>query len=372
MANINKDLKESFKELLKQGVIVSKETLAEYYFEKKGNRHPDWVDDKTYEENCKKYKQTKVSLFFSSNENHRKTFSRVMNEVAVALAESGIDIKYNHPTNNRKKPCFYKWPEGVSMDKLDTLIPIKKKDDFIVDIIREFDNLIPDSLVSKKIRERIETNTEKYISFDTNQNLKNLDLLPSIIVAVKEKKVIRFKYRKDSTANMEEVILHPHYIKEFNNRWFVFGYKNEETNSVPLYPIDRIVKREGIEYVDDICFVESQIDYNTYFDDIIGVTHFKESEIEHIKIRTMNSYIHELIYTKKLHDSQIETKPFDPELNYGEFTLDVKYNPELIGRLFMYESNIKVITEKGSKIYKSIRYHISKMAEIYNVRFNEE
>lgn len=354
------ELKKFFLKLLEEGEIVTRETLAKYYLDEKDIS----VDRKDI-----KGHKTRESYFFAVNGNNRRYFSRVMKGVADNLANNGIDIAYKQSAN--KKTKFYKWPDNVPIEKLDSVVPEKKQEDMIVDILQAFDNLIPESMITKKIRERIELNSERYISFDNNQNLRNLKLLPTIIVAVKEKKVVKFCYKKSSISNIEEVILHPHHIKEFNNRWFVFGYKNGDSNQVSSYPIDRFVS-ETIDYVNDVSFTENTIDYGTYFDDIVGVTHFKDTEVEHLIVKTRNAYIHELIATKPLHESQIEKRAFDPSLNYGEFSLDVKYNPEIIGRLFMYESNIQVITEKGSKIYKTIRYHISQMAKIYNLRLKEK
>lgn len=352
------DLKLYFQELLRKGDTITRNSLAIYYFDVKGKQHPDWPTNGNY-----KGYESAVDCFFGANDNYRKYFSRAIKYVVNELANNGIDIVCS---KNQ-----YKWPEDVPIEKLDNLTPKIEEEKKVIEILQEVDNLIPKSWLAKKLRDRIDATTISYMSFDTNMDLRNIQLMPSIIKAVKTKKVIRFEYKKDSITDPIMVIMHPHYIKEYNNRWFVFGYVNADTENPRCFAVDRI-SSEKMDIMDDISYIYSNVDYRTYFDDIVGVTLFRNSEKERITIRTLNVYVHELIATKPLHNSQVEVKPFDPEKSYGEFELNVKYNNELIGRLFMFESNIQVFTEKGSKIYKSMRYHIAKLAEIYGIKTGEK
>lgn len=347
-----------FQDMLKLGKTVTKESLARYYFEEKGNKHNDW--DTTAKLNGY---DSLESYFFGVNENNRKYFSRAMKTVVDNLANNGIDIVCKEVSNGRVKA--YRWPEDVPIERMDTLLPKIEEEKMVLEILQEVDNLIPETWFSKKLHDRIESKPVKYMSFDSNMNLKNLQLMPSIIDAVKHHKVIKFEYRTDSVSEPFDVILHPHFIKEYNNRWFILGYSTEGKRNPSTFPIDRIIS-EKIEFL-KLPFVENTIDYSTYFKDIIGVTHLSNSEVEHLLIRTLNAYTHELIATKPFHDSQVETIPFTKDFGYGEFSLDVKFNNELIGKLFMYESNIKVITGKNSKVYKTLRYHIAEMAKLYGI-----
>lgn len=74
------------------------------------------------------------------------------------------------------------------------------------------------------------------------------------------------------------------------------------------------------------------------------MTHEKDAKVETVVIRTKTEYQHGLLLTKPLHHSQKETLPFGEheDETYGEVTLMIETNRELLGRILMYGEYLEV------------------------------
>lgn len=66
------------------------------------------------------------------------------------------------------------------------------------------------------------------IEFDNNQYLKGIDNLGTLHNAILYKKVLSIAYHPFESPSAFDVILHPYYLKQYNNRWFLFGYNPEK------------------------------------------------------------------------------------------------------------------------------------------------
>ena len=176
------------------------------------------------------------------------------------------------------------------------------------------------------------------------QNLTNIDLLPVFYKAITDKQVLRFAYQRFGQEPFT-LTFHPHFLKEYNGRWFVFGDANREPFKAYNVPLDRIVGEvsevNGVEYIP-----APKGFYQEFFNNIIGVTHEKGAKVEDVIIRTKTEYQHGLLLTKPLHHSQKETMPFgEHEVgNYGEVRLTIEPNRELRGRILLYGENLEVIS----------------------------
>ena len=78
------------------------------------------------------------------------------------------------------------------------------------------------------------------IELECISELKNLSLV-KILYPFLGKLVISFKYQT-GYSEMQSITMHPHLLKEFNSRWFLFGYVRENDNyKVVNFSLDRIV-----------------------------------------------------------------------------------------------------------------------------------
>ena len=216
------------------------------------------------------------------------------------------------------------------------------------------------------------TISEPLVEFECINELKNLSLVKTLYPFL-GKSVISFKYNK-GYKDVVDIVIHPHLLKEYNSRWFLFGYIQEgmEEPTIKNFAIDRIIQddKNHIKVRYDIEFIEAKENcYKDYFKDIVGVTKEQEDAVpEVLTIRTTSYKVHQLVKTKPIHKSQIEIRPYvkregKTERQEGEFTIEVIPNIELQTRMLSYGSGLYVIG-KG-KFQEDLRKSIADMVKNY-------
>lgn len=178
------------------------------------------------------------------------------------------------------------------------------------------------------------------MEFDSNQYLKGIEHLGALYNAIFYNKVLVISYQPFEDDAPHDLILHPYFLKQYNNRWFLFGYNPDKEKYDWNLAIDRIVSTKEIKGK----FQQNrQIDWKEYFEDIIGVTKPADKEQErvvlHFKGRTGN-----YIETKPMHGSQISKWLDDNTL---EVTLQVIINYELERLILSYADSVIVMQPKS-------------------------
>lgn len=154
--------------------------------------------------------------------------------------------------------------------------------------------------------------------------------------AILYKKVLSIEYQsfKDDEPNI--FITHPYYLKQYNNRWFLFG-KNPHFDALTTFSLDRIIT---ISEAQDIYIKNTKYDFTEYFDDIVGITIPINATIELIKLQ-FSPKQSPYVITKPLHPSQIN-KPIDKD--GVTITIKVIPNYELKSLLLSYGKELKIIS----------------------------
>ena len=190
---------------------------------------------------------------------------------------------------------------------------------------------------SLELRFGIKANREKLVSFEQNEQLKGIEFLSDLIDAVLNHQPLKMTYRPYK-GDEQTMVIHPHYMKQYNSRWFLFGLENHgEYGMSPVNKaLDRIVKFS----VAKVPFVENdQIDYETYFDDIVGVTHDrKHPDVEHVVLRFAKERF-PYVVSKPIHQSQ---KIVNSEA--GTLSIDVRINRELEQNIFSFGQQVEVLS----------------------------
>jgi predicted DNA-binding transcriptional regulator YafY len=189
-----------------------------------------------------------------------------------------------------------------------------------------------------KLQHGILTDQESSIimEFDSNQYLKGIEHLGPLYNAIYYNKVLIISYQPFEIDTPFDVIIHPYFLKQYNNRWFLYGYNPEKEKNDWNLAIDRI---SSIKETKGSYKKNNELDWQEYFEDIIGVTKpvnsVPEKIVLHIKGRTGN-----YIESKPLHGSQ-KTKWIDE--NTLEVILEVIINYELERLILSYADSITVI-----------------------------
>ena len=192
----------------------------------------------------------------------------------------------------------------------------------------------------------MQDNTSSIISFDSNQYLKGIEHLGELFNAIYSSKAIKMVYRPFKSDHDIDLVLHPYYLKQYNNRWFLFGL-NDKYKSISNMALDRIVSFETItlKYIKN-----KSINFNEYFEDIIGVTMPDKGKLAKIELLFTNEEA-PYVLTKPIHGSQKKKKHDENGLT---LTIEVIPNIEFEKLILSFGDKVKVVSpNKISDLFKS-------------------
>lgn len=190
---------------------------------------------------------------------------------------------------------------------------------------------------------------DKIISFEENEFLVGAEYLTPLYNFIKNKQAISIKYKSFRLEQVQEFVISPYHLKQYNKRWFLFG-KNHQTLELQNLALDRI---QSIDLINTI-YEANDIDFDEYFDDIIGVSNNLNLDLQKIRIK-LTDHIIPYITSKPLHGSQ---KIVDNIL-----TLELKLNYELESLILSYGENMKVLEPLVLK--ENIANRLKKATQFY-------
>ncbi len=174
---------------------------------------------------------------------------------------------------------------------------------------------------------------EKIIDFEQNKYLKGLEHITILFNATLNKRVLKVKYKAFKVTQEQEMIFHSYFLKQYNNRWFCFGW-NEELSKISNLALDRITDLKEIKkkYISN-----DTEDFEEYFEDIIGVTAIGSTQKVILKV---DIDLYPYIETKPLHGSQTVV---ERTKDYIILRFDLKLNYELESLILSHGERIEVI-----------------------------
>ena len=137
------------------------------------------------------------------------------------------------------------------------------------------------------------------ISFESNIDLKGLEYLTPLFNAIINERVLKIMYQDFKSENPYEIILHPYYLKQYNNRWFILGL-NETLNLIYTMALDRIA---SVEETND-AYKTTHTDWEESFYDMIGVTRTVGVEVREVVLK-FSPEVAPYVITKPIHPTQI-------------------------------------------------------------------
>ena len=180
---------------------------------------------------------------------------------------------------------------------------------------------------------------ENVISFEQNPNLKGLEHLSDMIDATSNHQPLRIEYHNYKNGGKDlSYIIHPYYVKQYNNRWFLLG-RVEGRKDITNLALDRIV---SIEVASDVAFIPNEkIDFEHYFDDVVGVSIPNDDVNKETIILRFSEARFPYVVSKPIHQSQ-------EILNEDEHTISIKVKPtrELEQQLLSFGSDVEVLSPK--------------------------
>lgn len=259
-------------------------------------------------------------------------------ETMVSEKKAGVTIeKFNSGERNK---CYYRYNDnnfhlyGNALNKKE-FTELKST----IEMLERFHGVpgfswIEETIQQLKSKFSINPELDKVVEFEQNDNYTGLQWLPDVIEATINHKPLIISY---TPFNKEQIRkkFYPYYVKQYNNRWFVFGREYGEKR-ITSYALDRIdqfsVSSDKFEPNNLVYFPDS-------FKDIIGVTlPDKDMEMETITLRFSEKRF-PYVVTKPIHRSQ-------EILNDNEFTISIKVKPtkELDQKILSFGPDVTVLS----------------------------
>lgn len=201
----------------------------------------------------------------------------------------------------------------------------------------------------------------KILFYDKNEAYAGLRYLKPIFLAIKNKRVLNIAYQGFGDSEVKEYVFHPYVLKQYNQRWFVFGYNETDDINHWSIPLDeRLQHFEGDENTD---YKKDDTDWNTFFNEMVGVRKQSITRDEPIAERVVLRFSPQRL-------QYFKTKPIHP--NWDEFAEEGKedlvffetvINLELIQQILSYGKDVEVIEPAGLKM--KMREHVTNMIGFY-------
>ncbi len=292
----------------------------------------------------------------------RRCIEKDLNTLECAPYEAAIERVWYHG-----KKCIRYAEEGFSIFTKKLTEEEENLLSEVLNTIGQFDGLDTfEWLDSLKKRLDIKEH-RRIIQFDSNPYFEGRNLIGSLFTAISNKQVLALKYHTFKNPQVKEVVVYPYLLKEYNNRWFLIV--GVEDGTILNFALDRIDDFKPMPHID---YIEPDEDLESRFDDIVGVTLFKDKPTEDILL-WVNEEGFQYVKTKPLHGSQRDVKGEEdktmrekyPALQGGRFfRLQCILNYEL-EQLLMSKMNQLVVLEPAT-LKDSLINRIKKMDSLYS------
>lgn len=181
---------------------------------------------------------------------------------------------------------------------------------------------------------KLKANIDSVVAFEQNPYLKGIGHFTALFNSIINKQPLEIEYRA-SFGQSNNYILHPYFLKQYNNRWFLFGLSNDKIMNMA---IDRInsFKTLNLPYIEN-----KDIDFMEYFSDVVGVSVPYNLPIETIILK-IDIERYNYIESKPFHESQTEQKLLSDD-NFSIIKLQLILNYEFETLLLGFADSIEIL-----------------------------
>ena len=291
----------------------------------------------------------------------RKGVSRRSIQLDLQMMRSE-KLGYNAPIIVVDKKYYTYEDPGYSIAN----IPLTEQDlgtlNEVVTILRQFKGFTHfrevDDMVNR-LQHKIQmgkTQERALIDFEKNELLQGLEHLEGLYAAIVAKRPLSMTYQSFRSKSIQFFTLHPHFLKEFRNRWFVIGLRDEQEKP-QIFALDRI---QTFEADAQAPFRWDQNLDAEWLKDTIGVSKTSGQERMLVKFRVSKDQA-PYVLTKPFHHSQQLLE--QAEDGSVIFTIEVVHNLELEREFLGFGQDIEILEPR--LLRKRIRNRLEWAGALY-------
>lgn len=217
------------------------------------------------------------------------------------------------------------------------------------------DNFTWFDLLSKKLNMKEGRKNCPIISFGENDILQfSTNLLGKLFTAISKRKTTCINYQPFGKEKKSYEI-YPYLLRQYNRRWFLLAtpvgnevepYREE---FIANFALDRMAP--DFEYLEDIPYVDTPVDLDARFKEIVGVTLYEDRDVEDIYFAVSPASAN-YVRSKLIHRTQMEAEGDELEYfrtkypqfdDWAFFSIECRPNPELYSLLSSYGGNLVVL-----------------------------
>ena len=209
--------------------------------------------------------------------------------------------------------------------------------------------------MSARFDQQMMSSEQTFASFEEGTAGDN-QFFQQLFNAIAHKDALTIEYRRFGLESKERIV-YPYHMKQYLRRWYLFATIKDH-DFVTCFSLDRIL---SVRINNEEEFRETTIDFNRYFDDIVGVTHPDNGVVEHVVIEA-DSWAEYYLRTLPIH-------PLQQLESLGEkgcrVTIDLMINRELEREILSYGEHLKL------KAPASLRKRMGILLEILKEEYQE-
>jgi predicted DNA-binding transcriptional regulator YafY len=176
---------------------------------------------------------------------------------------------------------------------------------------------------------------QQLIWFEQVPDYAGTPFLAPLYRAIRGRQVLRLHYRPFGAAEAQVETIHPHYLKEFNRRWFLLA-SSDARPGMSHFALDRI---EQALVAPELTYQPTAVLLDEYFRDVIGVSVPAEMVVAEVRLLFRQGR-GQYVRTKPLHASQKIERETGDEM---EVSLRLGLNPELETVLLSFGNDVEVL-----------------------------
>ena len=189
--------------------------------------------------------------------------------------------------------------------------------------------------LEKQVHVKTYTEVQKIICFEQVPPSCGQEKVNPLMQAILSREAIKLSYKKYNKEEVKSYILHPYFLKEYRNRWYILGWF-EEGSYIKTFALDRII---GFEPANDVDYIDRhKPDPEAYFKNTIGIT-LNNSGPETILLKFTGSQL-PYIRSQPLHESQEIVQETSDSLT---IQLKLTLNYELESKILSYADEVEVV-----------------------------
>jgi predicted DNA-binding transcriptional regulator YafY len=179
-----------------------------------------------------------------------------------------------------------------------------------------------------------------FIGFEKAPEVGGSKFLSPFIEAIIQKQVVEILYQRFERENPVRHIIHPYYLKEYRNRWYMIGW-HDRYEDIRTFALDRMIT---VEAKKDKRYIEGYFDPDEYFKNSVGViARMGDPVIVRLRFTKAQG---DYILTQRIHESQVVEKKTK---DYTTILLTVSITYELTSAIVAWGDQVKVLAPKGLK-----------------------